>query len=210
MIMPPLPREQPQPTDDELIEALRAGSQAVAHLLDRYHDYLLKIANEEIDPKLRGRTNPSDVVQKAHLAVVERLEQGILVVRDRKSLKAWLRMVIKNALHKERRDQCRDVRDVRKEQQAPEGHDPAAAGPTPSSLYRRAEREDALRLAINTLPEADRLLYRLKYVHGWRDLQLAGLLEGEETDAGRMRIQRRLAKIRHHLAEKKELEPFKV
>ncbi len=59
---------------------------------------------------------------------------------------------------------------------------------------------------VNGLPEADRLLLRLKDLHDWPYMSLAELLEGRESESGRVRMQRRLTQIRFELRQNDSLQ----
>lgn len=194
------------PTAEELLAAFKAGYQALGRLLELHRDLLLKIVNDEIDPKLRPRGGASDVVQDAFCEVlgnIDRSTGGLLAVKENeKDLRAWLRRVALNALRKKERDEGRDRRNFRKDQPIPEGLEPHSRTPSPSSTYRRREKTAAVETALTGLAETDRVLFRLKELHDWPMTDLAALLEGQSTDAGRMRVKRRLADIRLRLSER--------
>lgn len=202
--MATLPPEELATPASQLFATFQAGYQALGQLLEQHRDYLLKIINEEIDHRLEPRQGASDIVQNAFLNIIANLQRatgGIFAVGADEDLRKWLRRVCLNALYKENRDEGREQRDFRRDQPVPEGFDQQAAGPSPSSIYCQRERDELLGVAVNALPEADRMLLRLREWHDWTNAALAQLLDGKESDAGRVRVQRRLAELYFRLGE---------
>jgi len=196
--------DKPDTPAAQLFATFRAGYQALGQLLEQHRDYLLKIINEEIDPRLVPRHGASDIVQNAFLAVLENLQHmtgGLFAVAADEDLPRWLRRVCLNALKKEHRDEGREMRDFRRNQPVPDDFDPQTGGPSLSSICGRRERDELLGQAVNALPEADRMLLRLREWHSWTHAALAKLIDGEESDAGRMRVKRQLAELYLRLGE---------
>jgi RNA polymerase sigma factor (sigma-70 family) len=210
--MNPVPPEDLGTEPDRLFLAIRAGYQALGRLLEQHRDYLLKIINEEMDPRLVPRQGTSDVVQDVFVNILKNIQgatEGFFAVSANEDLKTWLRRVGLNALKKAARDEGRERRDFRRDQAAPEGMDPPGCGPGPGSVCRQKERDALLTHAINALPEADRVLLRLHEWNEWTYTALAGLLDGEESDSGRMRVQRRLTELRFRLGDDESLQELK-
>jgi RNA polymerase sigma-70 factor (ECF subfamily) len=187
-----------------LFATFQAGYQALGQLLEQHREYLLKIINEEIDQRLEPRQGASDIEQNAFLNIIANLQRstgGIFAVSADEDLRKWLRRVCLNALYKENRDEGREQRDFRRDQPVPDGFDQQAAGPSPSSIYCQRERDELLGQAVNALPEADRMLLRLREWHDWTYAALAQLLDGDASEAGRVRVQRRLAELYFQLGE---------
>jgi RNA polymerase sigma-70 factor (ECF subfamily) len=100
----PLPHHQAASvTNDEpasastLIKAARTGDrEVVGHLLQLYQNYLTVLATTQLDPRLRRRMNPSDLVQETMLAA----HQGFQRFRggSEPELLAWLRQILVNCL----------------------------------------------------------------------------------------------------------------
>jgi RNA polymerase sigma-70 factor (ECF subfamily) len=209
---PDSPNERP--TAEALFATFRAGYNALGQLLAEHRPYLLKIAHEEMDPKLLVRNGASDVVQDALLNVhknVEEVTHGFFNLRDGEDLTAWLRRVLLNAIHNARRDAGRGKRDLGKEQPLPAGVDPPGGEPSPSGVARERERDAILQEQLNALPEVDRLLMRLSCWHDWTDVALAELLYGSfatklEGEAKRKEVGRRLAKLGLVLARNKSIQ----
>ena len=57
------------PTNDELLDAARAGDEAaLAALVERHRDRLERMVRLRMDRRLQGRVDPADVIQDAYLA----------------------------------------------------------------------------------------------------------------------------------------------
>src|SRR5436305_1013249 len=76
-----------------LVDRLRAGDRAaLAGLFDGYRDRLLRMVDLRLDPRVRGRLDPADVVQDAFLDAAKRLDD---YVRDPKLPPfLWLRLIV--------------------------------------------------------------------------------------------------------------------
>jgi RNA polymerase sigma factor (sigma-70 family) len=193
----------------ELLATLRGSYQVLGQLLHSHRNYLLKIITEEIDSRLIARQGVSDIVQIAFVRVLEnfqRLTDGIFSLASEEDLRRWLRQICLNTLYQEYRDEGRGIRDFRKDEPIQEGFEQEASVLSPSSVISQKEREDLLVNAINGLPEADRILLRLKDLHDWTYKSLADLLDGQETDSGRVRMQRRITQIRFELGQNDSLK----
>src|SRR2546428_6352964 len=75
-----------------LLEQARAGDpQAANRLLDRHRAYLRRLIEVRLDPKLRARVDPSDVVQETHLEASRRLEDYLQ--QPALPFRLWLRQI---------------------------------------------------------------------------------------------------------------------
>src|SRR5438876_9653668 len=95
--------------------------------LDGYRDYLLLLARARLDPRLRGKLDPSDVVQQTLLEAHRDAAQ----FRGRTDAEraAWLRQVLARNLANVVRDHTRGQRDVTRERSHQAGLDEASARP---------------------------------------------------------------------------------
>src|SRR4051812_33589483 len=64
--------------------------------LARYREYLRLLARLQIDPRLRGQLDPSDIVQQTLLKAHERFDQ--FRGRTDQELGAWLRAILARTL----------------------------------------------------------------------------------------------------------------
>jgi RNA polymerase sigma-70 factor (ECF subfamily) len=138
--------------------------------LERYRAYLLVLARLQLDPRLRGKLDASDVVQQALLQAYRAREQ--FRGHSEAERTAWLRQILAHCLGNALRDFTRDRRDVQLEQaldasSARLGAWLSAQQPSPSQ--RAIEQEQAVRVAeaLARLPEAQRDALILQHWHGW-------------------------------------------
>ena len=195
--MDELSREAAESVDRTFADVHR-GFQALGRLLHDHQGYLLAIANAELGDDLRGRLGGSDVVAVTFLRVFSHLDaatSGLMSVGSEAQFRAWVRTVLLNALSNERRRETANVRDVTATGALPSGSVLADASPSPSSVGGRRERDEVVRRAVAGLPEADRLLMRLRFWHDWSFPDLDELLTGERTEAGSKAVSRRLDKL---------------
>lgn len=80
-----------------LTAARQTGGPALGQLLQRYHHYLLMLANAQLDARLRRRLSPSDLVQDALLGAYRDFQQ--FRGGSERELLAWLRQILINCLH---------------------------------------------------------------------------------------------------------------
>jgi RNA polymerase sigma-70 factor (ECF subfamily) len=62
--------------------------------LGRFRQYLLVLARLQLAPQLRGKLDPSDLVQQTLLKAIQSREQ----LRDERCMSAWLRRILANEL----------------------------------------------------------------------------------------------------------------
>jgi RNA polymerase sigma-70 factor, ECF subfamily len=145
--------------------------------LDRYRTYLHLLARLNLANRLRGKIDPSDVVQQTLLQAHQRF--GLFRGRTDAELAAWLRQILAHHLAHLIRDFARAKRDVVAERSleaelhassARLGDWLAAGQSSPSD--RAAHDEDAVRLAdaLANLPEPQREALVLQH---WQGLSLA-------------------------------------
>jgi RNA polymerase sigma-70 factor (ECF subfamily) len=184
--------EQPPPprANERDIEAARHGSrEALGQLLETCRQYLLLVANQELDADLRGKLGPSDLVQDTFLEAQRAF--GHFQGRTEAELLTWLRRIllrnVADAVRNYRRAAKRQVsREVALEAApvrelrdaiATEAHSPRA------QLVAR-ERDEALDRALGQLPEPARQVIR------WRNYERCSFEEigrrlGRSAEAAR-------------------------
>lgn len=175
--------------------------------LDYYRDYLLLLARTRLDPRLRGRLDPSDIVQQTLLEAHRDAEQ----FRGRSDAEraGWLRQILARNLTNAVRDHTRDRRDVNRERTLQASLDESSArleaflAAEQSSPSQRADREEQLRrlaAALAALPDGQREAVELRHLQGWPLTEIAALLNRSPAAVAGL-LHRGLARLRSSLEE---------
>jgi RNA polymerase sigma-70 factor (ECF subfamily) len=172
--------------------------------LQRYRSYLHLLARLQLDPRLRGKLDASDVVQQAMLQAHQAREQ---FRGEEGARRAWLRQILARCLGHALRDFRRGKRDVGRERpleaavEASEVRLEAWLAADQTSPSQRADRtEQVLRLAdaLAALPEAQREAVVLHYWQDWSVIDIARHL-GRTTTAVAGLLKRGLRQLREAL-----------
>jgi RNA polymerase sigma-70 factor, ECF subfamily len=192
--------ENPLPDPVELLYAARSGDvEALGRLLDMYRNYLRLLAQLQVGRRLRGKADPSDLVQETFLAAQRNIQQ--FRGTSEGELVEWLRQILTSKLVTRRRD-------VRLEQQLGADLDNSsrmlgaallAPESGPSQKACRRERAVLLADAIKTLPADYGEVIILRHLEG---LSLGETAErmGRTTDSVKKLWVRGIAKLRGILA----------
>jgi RNA polymerase sigma-70 factor (ECF subfamily) len=195
------------PPAHELLCRARAGDAAArGRLLERYRRYLPLLARAELGRDLRGKVDPSDLVQEAFLEAHR--DFGQFQGQTEAQWLAWLRRVLATSLA----DQVRRYRDTRRRDlrrerqlaaaldQSPEApaEDVAAAGSSPSARARRDEEAQRLAEALERLPASYRQVLRMRHYQGLTFPAIARHLD-KKLDAVKKVWLRSLARLRRVL-----------
>lgn len=201
--------QPPETLPTDLLQAARAGSpEALGQLFEAQRNYLLAVSNGTLPGMLCGKLGASDVVQETFLTAQRRF--GEFRGSSIEELRAWLRGVLQFKVAEWTRHYCgTEMRAVSRETQlpGPSGEtssavvpEPAAEGPTPSQHAARAEDAEALRSALDRLPEQYRqvILWRQ-----WDELPFEEIATrlGKSVDAARMTWWRALERLQSELDE---------
>src|SRR5580692_4099989 len=177
-------------------------------MLEPFRAYLRLLARLNLAPQLRGKLDPSDVVQQTLLQAYQALDQ--FRGRSEAELAAWLRQILARNLAQAVRDFGRARRDLAREQPLQAALDASSArleawlAADQSSPSERAEQgEQALRLAeaLEQLPEAQREALVMQY---WQGLSLAeiGTHLGRSPEAVAGLIKRGLKQLRQRMHDR--------
>jgi RNA polymerase sigma-70 factor (ECF subfamily) len=184
------------PQDDSaetrnLLQRLGAGEQdAFEKLFARHRPYLRQLIELRLDPKLRPRVDPSDVVQEAQVVAFRRLT----AYREQQPLpfRLWLRRIAQDQVLKARRHHLGSLRRaVGREMPLPERSSMAlaqqllAGGPSPSQQLGRRECARRLREAVAQLREADRELILMRHFEGLSNQEVGFLLGIDPASASK-------------------------
>ena len=175
--------------------------------LERFRAYLHLLARLHLDPRLRAKLAPSDVVQQTLLQAY----QGLAGFRGSTDAEvaAWLRRILARNLAHAVRDLGRGKRDVARERSLEEAVNASSARleawladdrPSPSQQAERHERALRLADALELLPEAQREALVLQHWHGWTLAQIAEHL-GRSRAAVAGLLKRGLQQLRRQLQE---------
>jgi RNA polymerase sigma-70 factor, ECF subfamily len=175
-------------------------------LLEKFRDYLRLLARVQLDPRLRGKLDPSDVVQQTLLEAYEKREQ-FRGATEAEWL-AWLRTALGHNLADALRAFGQAKRDVSREC-ALAADDSSrrleawlvAEQSSPSQQAERHERAVQLAAALAALPDANREALVLHYCE---DRPLAEIAQhlGRTPAAVAGLLKRGLKQLRAFLQEK--------
>jgi RNA polymerase sigma-70 factor (ECF subfamily) len=169
-----------------LDEARRGSPEALGRLLQAYRGYLLVIAHSSLNPKLRARTRPSDVVQGTLARATEKFAQ--FAGGTEAELKGWLRKVLLNHLarlwEKEQAAKNPSGHEIALEKAPPNGLiDP---GGSPSARVIAQDENERLRWAVQQLPAKYRLVIEWHHFEGVRFEEIGERLGRSARTASRL------------------------
>lgn len=189
-----------------LADARNAGGEGLGSLLELYRNYLLLLARAQADLHLRGRVNPSDVVQETFLRACR--DFGQFRGTTEAELLAWLRRILVNELARiVERQKGAQKRDVRREvslqrriavlNQSSVAMDAALASQSSSPVSRVHRRELAAVVAdqVAKLPDHYRDVIVLRNLEGLSFDEVAKRM-GRSSGAVRMLWIRALDQLR--------------
>jgi len=162
----------PEPADEFAgwLTAARAGSsEALSRILEACRNYLLLVAERDLDPDLRAKGGASDLVQQTFLEAHGAFGQFRGGCED--EMLAWLRQLLRNNLidftrlyrATAKRGTDRELPLDAADTSSQEGVRVAADTPSPSGHAMARERDEAMRAAMGRLPEDYRAILQLRH-----------------------------------------------
>jgi RNA polymerase sigma-70 factor (ECF subfamily) len=190
-------------------DARNAETGAVGRLLDAYRNYLMLLARTGLDASLRGKADPSDLVQEALLKACEHFEQ--FRGQSEAELIAWLRQILARSLtdlvrryratRARRVDRERSLQDVFDRSSNFLGGLIAGKGPSPSESAERRELSVVLADALAELPPDYREVLVLRSLEE-RDWDDVASQMGRSAGAVRLLWTRALKQLRPLIEER--------
>ena len=199
-------------SDDDLrlVERARGGDGAAAgEALARHRDRLRRMVEARLDRRVRGRVDPSDVLQDGFVDAVAKLPAYL--ADPKLPLFLWLRLVVGERLAKVHRDHLgAGIRDAAREVSLYRGPMPAASSAalaahllgketSPTQAAVRAERLLRLQEALNALDPLDREILSLRHFEELTHPEAARVLDIGEAAAAK-RYVRALKRLKDVLA----------
>jgi RNA polymerase sigma-70 factor (ECF subfamily) len=191
----------------QLLDALRQGDAAAqGEIVQRYQEWLKLLARLQLDRRLQGKCDASDMVQQTLLEACRAFPE--FRGRTEGELLAWLRQILARVLTHERRryhgTQQRDpAREVSLEQALAQssqrlGNVLAASGSSPSQQACQREQEVLLADVLARLPDDYREVIILRNLEGLSHEEVARQMN-RSAGAVRMLWVRALACLRQEL-----------
>ena len=181
-------------------------STSKADILEPFRRYLEVLARVHLDPRLRGKFDPADLVQQTLLRACVALPE----VRGRspEALAAWLRKILARTLADTVKHYHRDRRDVNLERSLEADLERSSSGlagwlaadqTSPSLAAQRSEELLRLADALADLPEPMREVVILKHCRGQTLQEIADHM-GRTVPSVASLLRRGLEALRHRLA----------
>lgn len=166
-----------------LLQQVRTGNRrALDQLLAQHRGYLRQFVKLRLDPQLRARVDPSDVVQEAQIEAVRRLDAYLEQVPM--SFRLWLRQLAYDRLLMLRRRHVTAARRaIGQEAALPEGSSLLLAeqflarSSTPSQKLDQQDLARRVRQAVAELPDTDREVLLMRTFEGLSFEEVGFLLQ---------------------------------
>jgi RNA polymerase sigma-70 factor (ECF subfamily) len=202
-----MPGGEPTLEPEQLIRLARSGNgRALGDLFEAYGNYLSLLARLKIDPALRGKVDPSDVVQETFLEAHRDFPHFRGTTEA--ELLSWLRRILASNLSNQvRRYRGTRARDVRLEREMAGSLERSSLAlqriliaPLSSPSQQAVRREQAVILAnaLEGLPADYRDVIVLRHLEGLSFAEVATRM-GKTQDSVKNLWARALSRLRHSL-----------
>jgi RNA polymerase sigma-70 factor (ECF subfamily) len=194
------------------LAAARAGSrEALGQALQALRGYLLRLAQKDLNPALKAKGGASDLVQETFLEAQRDFPQ--FHGTSEEELRAWLRQLLRHNLADFTRCYRTGKRGARREQPlepggsaAAPGGGPAAPDPSPSRVAVARELVEAVRRAVDRVPDDYRQVILLRYQENLSLEEIAQRM-GRSVPAVRQLRARAVRRVRLELEKPHGHEP---
>jgi RNA polymerase sigma-70 factor (ECF subfamily) len=173
--------------------------------LEDYRDYLRLLARLQLDPRLRGQLDPSDIAQETLLKAHARREQFRGKSDAEKA--AWLRQILANTLtdalrrfQRQQGDQHESLEVAVEQSSARLERWLEAAGTSPQDQASRQEQVLRLAAALAKLPDDQRNAVELRHLQGY-SVPAISELTGRSVASVAGLLRRGLKALREQLEE---------
>jgi RNA polymerase sigma-70 factor, ECF subfamily len=193
------------PTLEHTLQAAKHGSkEALGQVLQIFREYLLQIAERELDCQLRAKGGASDLVQEAFLEANQAFAR--FEGKSAGELRAWLRKLLLDRLGKwKRRYRTTHKRRINRERPMPAAN-LASRGfgsvlsplPSPSEEAMAHEQAVALQSVLQRLPDDYRRVITLRY-HENLSFEHIGTMMGRSGNAACLLWLRALQRVKQEL-----------
>jgi RNA polymerase sigma-70 factor (ECF subfamily) len=199
-----------QPAENELIDQASAGdASALGQLVGLHEGRIKRMIAVRMDPRIKGRMDPSDVFQELQLDVIRRIPE--YAEKREVSFFEWLRFLARQKLAElSRRHMQTQARDVRREQNLlPESGGVSSIAlasfligdiTSPSMQVAHREVKTHLDAAIASLDEIDREVLLLRHAEQLSSVEAAAEL-GLPANTFRQRYLRALKRLKSALQQ---------
>jgi RNA polymerase sigma-70 factor (ECF subfamily) len=192
-----------------LAQVSEGDRQALDRLLAHHRPTLHQFVDCHLDPRLRGRVDPSDVVQETQMEIVRRMDD--FLSQRPMPFRLWLRKKAYDRLLNLRRDHGRHRRAVGREVAWPERSSLLLAKPllssgaSPSKQLEARELAERVAAVVGRLADADREILLVRHAEELPFDEIACLLDIAPA-AARKRFGRALIRLQTALADAGILE----
>lgn len=166
-------------TDRLLARVEQGDRECLGRLLALHREYVKRVVELRMGDDLRGRVDPSDVVQETQLVVMRRIDD--FLQRRPVAFRVWLRRKALEQIVDTRRHHLADKRSVRRQFHLSDASSLALAQQLmvsrPSQIARRKETAELLRAAIERMGETDREILLLRHIEELTNSEAAEALE---------------------------------
>jgi RNA polymerase sigma-70 factor, ECF subfamily len=192
-------RRASRPLDSWIEAARRGDAEALGRALEPFRDYLLLVANQELEPELRTKLGGSNLVQETFLGA----QRDLASFRGRSEVewRLWLRAILVHLLANQRRQYRLTARRCI-DRELPMSQTPRWDWPanieSPSTNLVEREIEEALLTALDSLAEHHRNV--VLWHHRERlPFEEVGRRLGISAEAARKHWERALVALRKEL-----------